>query len=273
MQQERSGQREGRWNAVGSDSYGIGSHPRRVTARPLLGMIRGASARVAPKSQQSNPMSYQAGPCSETTETKHEATDARPKDRSFVVRGAHPRGTRRLERDDLVGRIAAERRVQIGVAAHAHALDHVARLVLAVADGCRQPTLGGALVAEHQQHPALAGDLAQPLADGVALAQDVGVVVEEEHADDLGAVPALFELRKDHLAELVAGGVAARRENVRNLHIAPPYRAPARRASRADTPREVYRTEMAPAQGEPAGMLAQGWRPLPGVGPYCVASS
>jgi hypothetical protein len=35
------------------------------------------------------------------------------------------------------------------------------------------------------------------------LAQDVGVVVEEHHVDDLDAMAALFHLRRDHLAVLV----------------------------------------------------------------------
>ena len=44
------------------------------------------------------------------------------------------------------------------------------------------------------------------------------VVVEEHHADDLDAVAALFELGQDHLAELVAGGMSARAEDVCDLH-------------------------------------------------------
>jgi hypothetical protein len=61
-------------------------------------------------------------------------------------------------------------------------------------------------------------DLAEPLANGIALAQDVGVVVEEHHANDPNAMAALFELRQDHLAELVASCVPTRAENVRDLH-------------------------------------------------------
>ena len=47
----------------------------------------------------------------------------------------------------------------------------------------------------------------------------LGVVVEEHHADDLGAVASLFELREDHLAEFVAGGVAGGAEDVGDLHL------------------------------------------------------
>jgi len=43
-------------------------------------------------------------------------------------------------------------------------------------------------------------------------------VVEEHHADDLDAVAALFELRQNHLAELVAGGMPASAEHIRDLH-------------------------------------------------------
>ena len=48
--------------------------------------------------------------------------------------------------------------------------------------------------------------------------QTAAIVVEEHHADDLDAVAALFELRQNHLAELVAGGMPAGAEDVRNLH-------------------------------------------------------
>ena len=43
-------------------------------------------------------------------------------------------------------------------------------------------------------------------------------VVEEHHADDLDAMATLFELRQNHLAELVAGGMPAGAEDVRDLH-------------------------------------------------------
>ena len=122
----------------------------------------------------------------------------------------------------MVGWGGGECGVEVGEATDAHALDGIDRLATPQF-ALRQATLQRALVAEHQQHAVLARDLAQPLADGVALAQDVGVVVEEHHADDLDAMTTLFELRQDHLAELVAGGVPAGAEDVCDLHDGNPF--------------------------------------------------
>ena len=124
---------------------------------------------------------------------------------------------RDLERDDVVGRVARQRGIEVGETADAHALDGVRRNAVGrLALG--QPALHRALVAEHQQDVLLAGDFAQPLAERVALAQNVGVIVEEHHADHLDAVTAIFELRQNHLTELITGGVAAGAEDIRNLH-------------------------------------------------------
>ena|SRR6476659_1504413 len=43
-------------------------------------------------------------------------------------------------------------------------------------------------------------------------------VVEEHHADDLDAMAAFFELRQDHLAEFVTGGMPAGAEHIGDLH-------------------------------------------------------
>src|SRR3712207_7587273 len=62
-----------------------------------------------------------------------------------------------------------------------------------------------ALVAQHEEHAALAGDATEALAERVAGAQDVGVVVEEEHPDDIDAVVAVLELgqrSEEHTSEL-----------------------------------------------------------------------
>jgi len=81
-----------------------------------------------------------------------------------------------------------------------------------------QPALQRALVTEHQQHSVLGGDLPEALAHGIARSQPVGVVVKEEHPDDLDAVRALLQLRKDHPPELVARRVAGGGEHVGDLH-------------------------------------------------------
>ena len=66
--------------------------------------------------------------------------------------------------------------------------------------------------------PLLRGHLCQSLADRVALAQDVVVVVEEEEPDHLDPMGTLLQLRQDHLAQLVRGGVSGCAENVGDLH-------------------------------------------------------
>ena len=43
-------------------------------------------------------------------------------------------------------------------------------------------------------------------------------VVEEHHADNFDAMAALFELRQNHLAELVAGGMPAGAEYICDFH-------------------------------------------------------
>src|SRR5262245_39955468 len=75
---------------------------------------------------------------------------------------------RRLERDDVVGRGSGERGAEVGEAANAHTLDGIDRHATPQL-ALRQATLQRALIAEHEQHTTLAGDLAQALADGVAL--------------------------------------------------------------------------------------------------------
>lgn len=117
----------------------------------------------------------------------------------------------------MVGRVARQRAVEVGEAADTHALDSIvwgAAGWLALG----QPALHRALIAEHQQDVLLAGDFAQPLADRVALAQYIGVIVEEHHADDLDAVISGFELWQNHLAQLIASGMPAGAEDIRNLH-------------------------------------------------------
>ena len=64
----------------------------------------------------------------------------------------------------------------------------------------------------------LGGHPPEALAHGITRSQQVGVVVKEEHSDDLNAVRALLQLRKDHLPELVAGRVAGGGEHVSDLH-------------------------------------------------------
>ncbi len=84
----------------------------------------------------------------------------------------------------------------------------IARLTLG------EPALECALVAHHQHHSLLRSHLREPLTERVAAAQHVVVVVEEEHPDDVHAVVPGLELGEDHLAELVARGVARRGEDV-----------------------------------------------------------
>ena len=48
-------------------------------------------------------------------------------------------------------------------------------------------------------------------------------VVEAHHAVDLDAVTALFELRQNHLVELVADGMTAGAEVARDLTMAVPF--------------------------------------------------
>src|SRR5215213_2985450 len=134
-----------------------------------------------------------------------------------------------LERDHLVRWVAAERAVQIREAADRDTLDHARYRAVARLAGGESP-LDRALVAHHQQDALLLGDLRQPLSDWIARPQDIGVVVEKEHPDNVDAVPVLFELRQDHLAELVARIVSARNERIRDLHACVPSSAVHERA-------------------------------------------
>ena len=58
----------------------------------------------------------------------------------------------------------------------------------------------------------------EPFADRIAPPEREHVVVEEEHAGDLDAVCACFELRENHLAQLVAGRAGAD-EHVCDPHV------------------------------------------------------
>jgi hypothetical protein len=49
-------------------------------------------------------------------------------------------------------------------------------------------------IAQHQQDLLFLGDADQSLAEGVALAEHEGVVVEEEHPGDVDSVAVAFEL-------------------------------------------------------------------------------
>lgn len=108
--------------------------------------------------------------------------------------------------------VVGERGGQIGEAADLRAgWDAASDLALG------QPALERAPVAHHQHDHLVRGDLREPLAERIPLAQHI-VVVVEEHADDLDLVAALLELRQDHPAELVARRVTRRREDVGDLH-------------------------------------------------------
>lgn len=99
-----------------------------------------------------------------------------------------------LERDDLIGWIAGERSIEIGEAAHMHALDGANGAIAAVLVWHRQPALVRALVAQHQQDALFGCDLAQALAEWIALAQRVRVIVKKEHAHHFGSVAFLLQL-------------------------------------------------------------------------------
>jgi hypothetical protein len=89
-----------------------------------------------------------------------------------------PSGRMRLEGNHLIGWVSGERRVEIGEAAHAHPFNGV--FGLTITNGTfGQAALQRALVAEHQQNVLLFGDAGQPLAQGIARAQGIGVVVEK----------------------------------------------------------------------------------------------
>ena len=115
------------------------------------------------------------------------------------------------------GGLPASAAYEVGKAADLHARDRFrgpCRADLALG----QAALERALVTEHQQHAVLGGHPTQALADRIPRSQQIGVVVKEEHADDLDAMRALLQLRKDHLPELVAGRVAGGGEHVGDLH-------------------------------------------------------
>jgi hypothetical protein len=104
--------------------------------------------------------------------------------------------------DELVGWVARESCIHIREAADVnsvHGATRAGHTGLASGEVSRESEL----VAEPQQNSLLARNLAQPLADMVALAEYEGVVIEEKHTDDLRAVLSLFKLRQDHLAEVV----------------------------------------------------------------------
>ena len=111
------------------------------------------------------------------------------------------------------GGFPASAAIEIGKAADPHARDRASGTAVAGSPSARR-ALDRAPVTEHQQDSLLRGNLAEALAQRVAGAQHVGVVVEEEHPDDLDAVVALLQLRQDHLAELVARRVPGGGENV-----------------------------------------------------------
>ena len=114
----------------------------------------------------------------------------------------------RSERDHLVRHVAGKRLVEVREAADRHAGEQLVRDLALVA----------ALVAAHQQHAGLLRDLVQAGADRVAVDQDIVVVLEEEHADDVDAVPLLLELRQDHLGENVRDVMALGGEDVGDFH-------------------------------------------------------
>jgi len=122
----------------------------------------------------------------------------------------HYRGHYRavLQGDHLVRRAGGEGLVEIGEAADGGA---VHQLLIDL-------PLPAALVAPHEEHALFGRHFGETLADGVALHQHVGVVLEEEHPDHVDAVGAVFELGQDHLAELVGDGVALGGEDIRDFH-------------------------------------------------------
>src|SRR5690606_34570009 len=163
-----------------------------------------------------------------------------------------------LERDHLVRRVAGERGIEVGEATDLDSLDGAARPAI-TRHALGQSPLQRALVAEHEQDVLLLRDLRQALAERVTLAQEIGVVVEEEHADDVGAVPPLLQLGQDHLAQLVAGGVAGGAEDIGNLHgPSPPSLGLPRSTSAGPSPAEsvppVRRGARSPCRYRTAGV-------------------
>ena len=137
------------------------------------------------------------------------------------------------EADDVIWWVRRQSCVEVRKAPDLDAVDRIEGAAL----GCLCPTFargwvappGLALgqvaferthIAHHEQHARLLGDHRKTFADRIALSQHEGVVVEEEHSDDLDTVHSGLQLGKDHLRQFVAGGPWVG-EHVGDLHVSP----------------------------------------------------
>ncbi len=108
-------------------------------------------------------------------------------------------GVSELKGDDLVRRIATQCFVKLRKTASSHSFNGSLRRDFtfpALFKGAfSQVATHSALITHHQQDPAFARDLRQAFPDRVTRAKHEGVVIKEEHPNDVGTVKAALELR------------------------------------------------------------------------------